>query len=258
MRFINYFFMGMVLAGGLSLQGCFSDDGNVKSQSPEKTFPGIEGSITLSGGASLSTLRVGLFFRPNVDSTNLNSGSNGISGPKLEFDALKGRLYYLNEASKGNIFYFTPAVLGNISGGGPTATYFINFPDISTLAGAGDQYFIVAWNDADNDFRIKLVAEPTQAIESKATLVHASEGEYNRMPVINISVDGSTTSSPTVPSGYYDVWIGYFDRTNLSVTNYRFKYFGVNPYFKDSNQPTLTNTNNTNFNFNITNTVDTN
>ncbi len=229
----------LFLSASFFLSGCFTFIDKKTNDNAEtsitKTFPYIEGSLALGTGIKISDIKVGLFFRSKAE------GQYGNSGPKLEFDGNKGRLYYLNNTASGTLCMFTPAILGNVDSNG---LYFINMPNVTPLVN-GDLYYLVAWNDADNDVKLSLTAEGTQTDPTRPVLTYAGAGEYNRVPVINVLVGTSTKAA----------YVGYFDK---SGSGYEFKYYGVNPFFDNQTIPALTNTNNSNFNFTISNTVDTN
>ncbi len=224
----------------IALNGCFKDDSNnseacssiiENTESDTKSFPYIEGSLTVADDVCVSNIKIGLFYRSNAE---------GISDRKLDFDSLKGRLYFIDRNNEGASVEILPDIRGYIYDNG---TYFINLKN-PPPSDSSDVYFITAWFDSDSDGMIDLVAENiASGDEGTPALSYADKGEYNRGPVKNLNGD--------------DVYISYFN-TKSGTSDYEFKYYGVDPQSGIENVETLTDTNNREFNFTISSTIDSN
>lgn len=250
----------LFLLSALVFVGCFDSKENDKDSTgnlsaiPEKTFPCIEGSITLGPEVNHNSLKIGLFYRTVIE---------GNSSIKIELDGLKGRLYYIDRDNPSHAVEISPDREGYIIGN-QRNRYFINLPDPPVAQTAGE-YYLTAWYDSDGDGKLDLMTEDIPAIcetELSETndpdckdvvLEHTNEGEYNRVPVKNMVVtskEGGYTNEAT------DVYLGYL--RNDKNDNYQFKYYGVINFFDDQDEKALTGDNNDGFNFTIEKTIDSN
>jgi hypothetical protein len=236
------FFLPLLIV--LAISGC--------SESVKKTFPYIEGSLTVEPGINRLSIEIGLFYRTTVEAN---------SSMKIDLDGLEGRLYYIDRDNSSHSIEITPARRGYIVGN-TRDRFFINLPD-PPVAQTEGEYYLTAWYDSDGDGRLDLMTENIPAgCETElgnaagctgVALIHAHEGEYNRVPVKNMvvtSTNGGYTSEAT------DVYLGYLN--NDTEDNYQFKYYGVVNFFSDADEEVLTEVNNSGFNFTISDTVDSN
>jgi len=169
-------------------------------------YPAMKGSITTGTGVDITKIKVGLFFKGHAD------GPNPTTNISLSDDVVVGRVFHSDAAiTDGDAVSITPSKLGTIE---TTASiYALSIPtpppDRSGTTWS-EGYYALAWYDTDGDGNLDLK-------DGDAT-AYADQGEYNRMPVKSVELNGNADTS---------CYIDFIEQNELDATGFQFKYYNV-------------------------------
>lgn len=205
-------------------------------------FPSMTGTITTGGGVDINNVKVGLFFKGNVNGPNSSTNIN--LNDDVDDTDPSGRVYY-NEADNGSDVEIAAARIGEINSS--TGSYILPIPSTPPARGTdgggnkwSEGYYALAWYDSDGDGNLDLKDGPATT--------YAADGEYNRMPTKAVELNGTPGTA---------CYIDFIEQNELDAESYQFKYYNVDDS-NDYDHIPFSEAENGNFDFNIDAVTDTN